>query len=77
MSPGCPLPFDTTVSVPTPYEDVVRVAPREAQGALDLVSALINPAESPRAWHEVEAVAWGDLPYAGIMVTAIFIAVEE
>lgn len=77
MSPGRPLPIGATVSVPTPYEDVVRVAPREAQGTPDFVRALYDPAESPKAWLEVEAVLWRALPFAGIMVMAIFISVEE
>lgn len=77
MSAGCPLPIGATVFVPSSYEDVVRVAPREAQGTPDLVRALYDPAESPRAWLEVEAVPWRALPFAGIMVTEIFISVEK
>lgn len=77
VSPGRPLPIVATVSVPSPYEDVVRVAPCEAQGTPDLVRALYDHAESPKAWLEVEAVPWGALPFAGTMATDILISVEE
>lgn len=77
MSSRRPPPVGTTVAVPTPYKDVLRVTTREAQATVAHMRALYDPAESLGACLEVVAILWRTLPFAGAIASLIFISVEE
>lgn len=76
MSYRWPSSIQTGVSVTASNKDVVRIAWREAQCTISLVTSRFVRAQSGRACTEVEPIPRRTIPFTRAIATVIFNSVE-